>query len=185
MEDDSNDLFIINPIVSSEMPRSNEVCFVAKKAITNILECILACITYISTIYILLLIYGLVGVSHLELTIKVIGYLSLFSLVTTPVGSFGCNRTSYCALFTFILIASYHLYGIVMYFWLILKLPNFASNQQSEIPPLLLKYELLHYLISGSYAFLVTASIILAICKIVSLVQQIEPARVVVVDNTE
>lgn len=182
MEDDFSDLFINN--LPSEMSSTGSICCLSKRTITNIFGCTLACITYISIIYFSLAIYCLVASTHLDIVFLVVALLSLFSVITTPIGIFGCSRTSYCALFTFVIFASFHLYGLIMYFWFNLKAPIFESTTKVANSTRIKNYEDLHYLTSGSYTGLVGLSILLASCKILSLIEQIEPARVIVVDNT-
>jgi hypothetical protein len=183
MEDDLSDLFINDPDIDA-MSNSGSVCCLSKRTLTNLLECAISCVAYVSLIYIALLIYSLAAGTELDLSFHVIGFISVFSLVTTPVGIFGCSYTSYCALFTFLLLASYHLYGLTMYFWFSLKAPIFISSQTGSNTSHHKEYEYLHYLASGSYTGLVALSILLTLCKIVSLVEELEPARVIVLDNS-
>lgn len=174
-------------VEDEEMSKLGSVCCLSKRTITTALECVLSCVSFTSLIYIILLIYCLSFSIELDLVFLIIGYISIFSLITTPLGLYGCNKPSYCALFAFLFLASYHLYGLAMYFWFNLKAPIFNEppNQAALERSLKLRgYEYLHYITSGSYTALVGLSILLASCKIISLVDQIEPARVIVVDNS-
>lgn len=182
-EELSDNLYIIDK-QNSDMPNSGSVCCLSKNIVSNIFECVLSCVAYISLIYIVLLIYSVCNAVEIDFSFHVIGFVSLFSLITTPIGGFGCSRTSYCALFTYILFASYHLYGLTMYFWFSLSAPIFISQGDSGSSRYK-EYEYLHYLASGSYTALVGLSIVLALFKIVSLVSLLDPARVIVVDNTD
>lgn len=177
MDDDLADITYL-----SEMSRTGSCGCLSKQNISNSYECILSCTTYPSLIYILLLVISLLVPFKLDLIFHIIGYISLFSLITTPLGLYGSSRGSYCALFTFFILASYHLYALVMYFWFDIKAPMFRDRESTEVT-CTKDFEYLHYILSGSYTILIALSILFVTCKITSLVNQIDPARVIVVDN--
>lgn len=179
MDDDLGDIYF----AYSDMSRTGSIACLSKRTISNIYECILSCITYISLIYILLVLIGLIFHIQTDFIFQLIGFISIFSLITTPLGIYGSLKGSYCALLTFFLLASYHLYALVMYFWFNIKANTFLESAAQPSSVKSKGYEYLHYISSGSYTLLVGLSILLASCKVISLVNQIDPARVIVVDN--
>lgn len=164
----------------TDMPGSGSCACFSKQTIQDLFECALACTTYPSFVYILLLIVSLVAPFKLLFLFQIIGYISLFSVVITPLGFYGSIRNNYCTLFTFFILASYHLYALAMYFWFDVEAPMFHDKEWAKSTK---DFQHLHYILSGSYTVLVALSVILVVCRISSLVGQIEPAKVIVVDN--
>lgn len=168
---------------SIDMSRSlGSIGCISKRTISNIYECLLSCVAFASLLYITLLLFGLLIPIRLDLVFLIIGFISIFGLITTPLGIFGSSRGSYCALFLFIFLASYHLYALLMYFWFNLKAPIFI-DQAGQRDSSFKGYEYLHYILSGFQALLIALSIILGACNVISLVNQISESRVIVLDN--
>lgn len=166
----------------SDMSRSGSIACLSKQTISNAFECILSCIVLLSFIYILLLIIGLSSVSVINTLFYTIGYISLVVIISAPIGLYGSSRSNYYALFLFFIITSYHLYSLIMYFWL-----NIRSSAIQIFPPDAAAsakgHETLHHITTATLTSLIALSLLFASLKIISTVHQIEPARVIVVDN--
>lgn len=179
------------------MPRSGSVGCLSKETISTAFDCILSCILFVAFIYIGLLILGPVSKIELDQLFYVIGYISIAVLFIVPIGLYGSSSGSYCSLICFFILASYLCYALTMYIWFNTRsselFPGFYSNNKSGTATTnktasggrtgLRGFDVLHQLTCCSYTALVILSLLMVIFKIVSNVSQIEPARVIVVDN--
>lgn len=168
----------LNAYNSEIMTRAGSVGCFTKQTITNSFECVLACIALLGLIYISVLVLGLAQVATVDTLFYAVGYISLLSLVGTPLGLYGSSTGSYCALFLFFTLASYHLYALVMYLWFNVR--NSALFLESSKTK---GFEILHQVTTGSYTALLALGMLMVSMKIISNINQINPARVIVVDN--
>lgn len=185
---------------SSEMAKSGSFTCLSKQTITTALECLLSCIITIGTIYVFLLILGLIQVTKVDNLLMTIGYISLIIAISAPIGLYGTEKSRYWALFLYYILASYHLYALIMYIWFNIKESVLASStssssssaslstyQNEDTKPIthktLLEELSLHQVTTGAYTMLVFFSLIFVVFKIISTTNQIEPAKVIVVDN--
>lgn len=159
----------------SDMTRSGSIACLSKQTISNAFECILSCLVLISFIYILLLVIGLTSLTFINTLLCTIGYISLVVIISAPIGLYGSSRGNYYALFLFFIITSYHLYSLIMYFWFNIRSKGLTNDSAG--------YEILHHITTALYTSLIGLSILFVWLKIISTVNQIEPARVIVVDN--
>lgn len=182
----------------SDMAKSGSFACLPKQAITNIFECILSCVIFAATIYLILSFLGFVKLAQVDSLLHLIGYISLIILFSAPIGLYGCAKGSYKALFVFFILSSYHLYALLVYIYLSFQ-PQLSSSSansttsqtgvqkanstsdSSLIKPIA---ELsLHHVTTFSYTVAVTLTLLMTSCKIISVTKEIEPKRVIVVDN--
>lgn len=177
----------------SEMTKSGSIACLSKKTINNSLDCIISCTIFAALVYIVLTFLGIISVANINSLFLPVGYISLIVLLSAPAALYGSAKNSYCALFTFFVLASYHLYGLVIYVWLNIRSKSFlppsgnnstSSSSSSSLPKDYLLGELtLHEITLAAYALVVLLSLIMVCFKIVSATSSIEPARVILVDN--
>lgn len=176
---------------SFEMPKTGSFACLSKQTITNVLECMLSCIIFVAIVYIFLIFLDLVSVSKVDTVLKTIGYISLVVLISAPCGLYGSLKNSYTALFAYFVIGSYHLFSLVLYIWFNVRYHSIFSKQEhtnynssnnstgsNEFTELTL-----HQITTAAYTMVVFLSLIMVTFKIISTANQIEPAKVIVVDN--
>lgn len=174
----------------SEMARSGSVVCFSKNTISGLLKCFLSCLLLVALIYLLLIFLSLVTSIEIITLFKTLGFISLIIIFTGPLGFYGCCRQSYFALFTYLLVGSYHLYALVIYIWFNLNWKAFtfeqaagggqsgkysATQQNNDL--------ILHQTTTGAYTVLIALTLLMCGARIVSITNQIEPAKVIVVDN--
>lgn len=158
----------------SEMSRTGSLICLSKQTIATLLECLISCLIFVSIVYIALLVFDLTSISEISSLYHPIGYISLVVLLSAPLAIYGSSSGSYPALLGYFLLASYHLYAVCIYVWLKIRSSEFKLNKASDP---------LHQVVVASYTTVLILSLILVICKIISNVNLLEPARVIVVDN--
>jgi len=168
-------------ITSEEMTRTGSVACLSKKTITGFFDSSLSCSLFIAAVYIGLLATGLAGFTVVDKLFYTIGYISLAVLITVPIGLYGSISGSYSALICFFLATSYLLYALTMYIWFNARTSTLFIPWQSNTTDK--GFQSLHQLACISYTITIVLSLLLAVLKIVSNVSQLEPARVIVVDN--
>lgn len=176
----------------SEMAKSGSFLCLSKKTITNTLISSISCVIFVSLLYLLLIFLNLTTLVEVGSIFHVIGYLSALVLISAPIGIYGASKGSYCALFIHFIVASYHLYGLILYICLNIKSWS-QAHDDAQKPPLSQNhgtlYELLggdltlHQITSSAYATVVFLTLIMTSMKLISTTLQLEPARVIVVDN--
>lgn len=170
------------------MQRNGSVGCLTKQTITNAFDCILSCILFSAFIYIGLLVFAVIIKADLDHMFHVIGYISIGALITIPLGFYGSASGNIYALLWFFVLTSYLFYAISIYLWFntrslaLYPTLQLAKDQASKWSSLK-GFEILHQLICCSYTGLLVLALILATFKIISNVSQIEPTRVIVVDN--
>lgn len=164
----------------------NFVCL-SKQTIAVILECILSCILFVAVIYFILFI---INVSKANGWIEYIGIISIVALISTTFGFCGSQRDSYCGLFSYFILASYHLYFLAIYVGLTLKLDSSSQEtsslltESSRLDVQLKSKEVnLHQLTVAFHIFSVVLSLVMVCFKIISLTSQIDSGKVIVLDN--
>lgn len=173
---------IVEPESSNEMANKTGsfLCF-SKQTITDLLSCILSCVIFVAVIYILLLLLNLISGSYADKLYYTVGYISLIIFITAPLGFYGSLRSSYKALFAYFVLTSYHLYALAIYIWLNARSNSFFKTSKSANNPSL---ELnLHQITTVAYATVVMLALVMTCVKVISTANQIEPAKVIVVDN--
>lgn len=167
-------------LIDSEMTKSGSVACLSKQTVSTTFECTLSCIILVSFIYIVLLILGLSSVKSIDTLFYAVGYISIIIIISVPIGLYGSSSGSFCALFVYFILASYHLYALIMYFWFNIRSAAISiGSDQNQTKG----YEILHLITTGTNTALVALSILMASLKIISNTNQIEQARVIVVDN--
>lgn len=151
----------------SEMAKSRSTL---KRCITNSLISIVACVVFVSIVYSLLAFIHITSLAQIGILFRTLGYISLLTLLSAPIGIYGAVKSSYCALFIFLIIASYHLFALILYICL-----NLKSWSEPKL--------ILHQVTSGAYIIVVVLALIMGTLKIVSTTKQLEPTKVIVVDN--
>lgn len=180
-------------IRSVEMPKTGSVSCLSKQTILSILDCVLSCITLVALIYVGLLILIQISDKQTNPLFNTIGLISLAALLSIPLGSYGTKSGNYCALLCFFVSTSYLLYALIMYIWFntrsgdLFPAPGGEANNNNNNNTASTKvahgYDRLHQLTCCSYTGLVFAALLATTLRIISQVNQIEPARVIVVDN--
>lgn len=170
------------PAQDSEMAKTGSFACLSKQTITNAFECTLACLIFVASIYLIQLLVGLSSLAKIDDLFYPVGYISLVVLISAPVGLCGSGRANYTALFAYFLIGSYHLYALLAYTWFSLRHSGLLSDQQATASKLLGEQSL-HQITTAAYTLTLILSLLLNSCKIISTTSQIEPARVIVVDN--
>ena len=164
-------------IQETEMSKSGSVCCLSKQTISYAFESLISCTILLAFIYILLVILGITKAIQLDTLFYTIGYISFVIILSAPIGIYGSQSGSYCALFVYFVIASYHLYALLIYIYF-----NFIrSSEATSLPKS--GYGTLHKIAAGSYTALVAITILAASMKILSNIGLIEPSRVIVVDS--
>lgn len=159
----------------SEMSnRTGSILCLSKQTITNIFECFVSILIYISALYLLLLVLNLITQGTINQLYHPVGYISLIILISAPLAVYGSVSGSYLALFGYFILASYHLYALCTYGWLKIKSGEFKLTPGTDP---------LHQIITISYVVLLLLSSLLATCKIISNVSLVDPGKVIVVDN--
>lgn len=170
----------------SDMAKSGSFACLSKKTISTLLECIISCTIFVATIYIILGFLGLISVAPVDSLFLPVGYISLIILLSAPIVLYGSTKNSYYALFTFFVLASYHLYALVIYVWFSIRSSSlFSGNINSTTPSKenLFGELTLHQVTLAAYAMVVLLSLVVVCLKIVSSTSQIVPAKVILVDN--
>lgn len=171
----------------SEMAKSGSIACLSKKTITNSLECIISCTIFVSIIYIILTFFEAISVVTVDKLFIPVGYISLIVLLSSPIALYGSAKNSYCALFFFFGLASYHLYALVIYVWLNIRNQSLLSishtNSSTHTRDSSLDELALHHVLLAAYSIVVLLSLIMVCLKIISITSQIEPAKVILVDN--
>lgn len=166
------------------MARTGSLACLSKQTITNSLECVISCMIFVGIIYLILLVLGLSQLTKIDTLIQTLGYISIVIIISAPIGLYGSAKSKYWALFFYYLLASYHLYALVMYIWFNIRTSELIPKETSDSTNARLFSGLsLHQVTTGAYTVLVCLSLILVILKIISTTNQIEPAKVIVVDN--
>lgn len=168
----------------SEMGRSGSFAYLSKKSITNSLECLISCVILLAAIYIALLTFNLTSLLKGHNEYQLVGYISLIACLSAPIGLYGSKKSSYWALILFFVLASYHLYGLIMYLWLSIRSSDiFSISKNKSLSEALKKNGELHHVTMVAYTLVVIFSLILSVFKIISITLRLEPAKVIVVDN--
>lgn len=176
----------------SEMAKSGSFLCLSKKTITNTLISSISCVIFVSLLYLILIFLNSTTLVKVGNIFHVIGYISLIVLLSAPIGIYGASKGSYCSLLIHFIVASYHLYGLILYMSLNFKSwSQFHDNAQKRLTTQkdetlfeLLGGDLtLHQITSSAYATVVALTLIMTCMKIISTTLQLEPARVIVVDN--
>lgn len=166
----------------SEMAKPGSILCLPKRCVTNALISVISCVIFVSLIYLLLTFLHLASLVTVDSLFHALGYISLLVLFSAPIGIYGAAKSSYCALFTYLILASYHLYGLILYICLNLKSWT-QSYQQINVNGKEKDELILHKVTSGAYATVLVLTLIMTSLKIVSTTNQIEPNKVIVVDN--
>lgn len=161
---------------SGAMSKTGSFACMSQDTITNIFDSLVSCVIFAAIIYIILFTGDLASVTSSPRSFVFIGAVSLITVISAPIGLIGASKGNYWLLFSYFILSSYHVYGLVMYMALTLK--------DSDGPVLLRSTKLnLHQVTVGSYTLVVLLSFGFACCKIISATNKIEPAKVIVVDN--
>lgn len=170
----------------SEMAKSGSLACLSKKTISTLFESIISCKIFVAAIYIILSLLSIASIIRVDSLFIPVGYISLIILFSAPIALYGSTKNSYYALFLFFVLASYHLYALLIYVWLNIRSSSFLSgnnnstsgskdNRFGELP--------LHQVTLAAYTMAVILSLIVVCLKIVSSTSQIVPTRVILVDN--
>lgn len=173
-------------VSESEMARSGSVTCFSRNSISALFKCSLSCLVLLALIYIVLLLIATISSIQTVTLYKTLGYISLIIVFNGPTGFYACCKQSYCALFAYLFVGSYHLYALVIYIWFNLNSKAFSegpastsiegnSNRSNDL--------LLHQTTTGTYTVVVVLTLIMCSARIVSITNQVEPAKVIVVDN--
>lgn len=171
------------------MPQNTgSVACLSKQTISNLLECTLSCIIFVASLYILTLFLHLIHVSEIDILFQTIGYISVFIIATTPIGLYGSVKGNYIALLSYFVIGFYYLYTLIIYIWFNIRTKSIISFKAFDLnagqsTKASLSEVTLHQITTGAYTLLVIISIILVTLRIISVANQVEPAKVIVVDN--
>lgn len=163
-----------------EMAKTGSFACLGKQTITDLFECILSCVIFVSVIYIFILFLGLVSGWKTEPLYQVAGYISIAAALSAPIGLYGSAKGGYWCLLTFFVLSSYQIYALVVYIWLNIKSGSFLVHIDNTSK----KYELtLHQVTIAAFTIAVILSFIMTSIKTISNTKQIEHPRVIVVDN--
>lgn len=158
----------------SGMSKPASVACLSKKSINSLFQFTLSSTVILAFIYILVFIVQLITRASFDDVYLVIGYISLIAFISVPFGYYGSLTSGYCALFTFIIVASYHLYGLLFYIYQYIE--DLAKDSVT------ISYTL-HRTSAITYTCVICLSIIMASLAILVKAKQIEPAKVIVFDN--
>lgn len=154
----------------SESEMTGSVTCLSKETISGLYKCFLSCLVLVALIYIILILLAAITSIEIATLYKTLGFISLIVILSAPIGFYGCCRHSYCALFAYLLIGSYHLYALVIYIWFNLTAKAFDNL-------------ILHQTTTGAYAVLIILTLLICGARIVSISDQGEKAKIIVVDN--
>lgn len=185
---------IENLELSEEMTKTGSFAYLSKETINSLFNCTLSCTVFGASIYIIILIAKVatfVQISKLYLTI---GYISLICLLTFPLGLYGSRTGNSCGLLIFFLLASYHLYGLIIYIWLNIVPISYTNaadrSYLKQYRQLNINYRVANIdetFLNNITVFLYTASVLLSlfstVFKIISKTKEIGADKVIVVDN--
>lgn len=171
----------------SEMGRSGSFACLSKKTITNCLECLISCLILMSAIYIALLILGFIFAVKGGEVFHSVGYISLIVCFSAPIGLYGSRKSNYTALIIFLVLVSYHLYGLLVYIWFAIRDSSlfnaFATSRSNNVVTNSKGVLNLHEVSLTAYSLTVLLTIFMTVFKLISSTLRLEPAKVIVVDN--
>lgn len=174
----------IEALVSLDMPLKPEgsILCLSRSLIAKILECIIACIVFVSLVYlVLLLLNSLVGQNKFDPIYTTVGYISLITIFSVPIGYYGSCNGSPKALLLYYLLAAYHAYALIIYLWINIRFEYFYNDQDSNPKSGGL---MLHLVSTGAYTSAVIASLLAASTRIISNTSSNDSPGVIVNDNT-
>lgn len=163
----------------SGMTRPISIVCLPKGFITNALKFTLSSITILSLIYITLLCTHFAIGIELDEIILALGFISLTACLSIPFGFYGALRNSYWALFTFIFVSSYHLYGLLFYLKLYISDTKLIQTTKGG----LLGGLALHQTSLASCLIVVVFSMLMTSLALIVKTKLIPPAKVIISDN--